>query len=127
MLPWSQRIFGALRGLAPTIYFGTGNASLLELMAQAGSDLISLDWRVRLDEGWQRVGFDRGVQGNLDPVRPLAGWEAAEAGTVDILDRAAGRPGHVFNLGHGVLPETNPDVLRRLVDFVHTRTSVERP
>ncbi len=126
VLPWSQRIFAALRGLAPTIYFGTGNASLLELMAQAGSDLLSLDWRVRLDEGWQRVGLERGVQGNLDPVRPLAGWEATEAGAADILDRAAGRPGHVFNLGHGVLPDTDPDILRRLVDFVHTRTAVER-
>ena len=118
-------IFDALRPLgAPTIYFGTGNASLLELMAEAGSDLMSVDWRVRLDDAWRRIGFDRGIQGNLDPVRPVAGWEAAEAGMREVLAAAGGRPGHVFNLGHGVLPETDPDVLRRLVDAVHSETAV---
>jgi uroporphyrinogen decarboxylase len=127
VLPWSRRIFGALRGLAPTIYFGTGNASLLELMAEAGSDLVSLDWRVRLDDAWARVGFERGVQGNLDPVRPLAGWEPTVSATDDVLRRADGRPGHVFNLGHGVMPETDPDVLRRLVDYVHEQTADRRP
>ncbi len=119
VLPWSKRIFDALRGLAPTIYFGTGNASLLELMASAGPDVMSLDWRVRLDEAWARVGHHMGVQGNLDPVRPLAGWGPTETGMRDVLGRAEGRPGHIFNLGHGVLPETEPDVLKRLVDAVH--------
>jgi uroporphyrinogen decarboxylase len=124
VLPWSKRIFSALREVGvPSIYFGTGNASLLELFAAAGSDLISLDWRVNLDEAWQRVGFDKGIQGNLDPVRPVAGWEATQAGMRDVLARAGGRPGHIFNLGHGVLPETNPEVLKRLVDAVHTETS----
>jgi uroporphyrinogen decarboxylase len=124
VLPWMRRIFDALRPLgAPTIYFGTGAASLLELMAQAGSDLMSVDWRVRLDDAWERIGLDRGIQGNLDPVRPVAGWEATQAGMRDVLAAAAGRPGHIFNLGHGVMPETNPDVLKRLVDAVHTETS----
>ncbi len=121
VLPWMRRLFDALRveDGAPTIYFGTGNAALLESMAAAGSDLVSVDWRVRLDDAWRRIGYDRGIQGNLDPVRPVAGWAAAEAGMRDVLSRAAGRPGHIFNLGHGVLPETDPDVLRRLVDAVH--------
>jgi len=122
VLPWSKRIFDALRGSVPTIYFGTANASLLELMASAGPDVMSLDWRVRLDEGWARVGHDKGVQGNLDGVRPLAGWDATNAGMEDVLRRAANRNGHIFNLGHGVMPETNPDVLTRLVDAVHERT-----
>jgi uroporphyrinogen decarboxylase len=123
VLPWTRRIFDALRGAAPTIYFGTGNAALLELMAAAGSDLLSLDWRVRLDDAWARIGFERGVQGNLDPVRPLAGSDVAIEGARDVLARAGGRAGHVFNLGHGVLPDTDPEVLRRLVDFVHEESA----
>jgi uroporphyrinogen decarboxylase len=124
VLPWMQRLFASLRDAgAPTIYFGTGNASLLELMASAGSDLMSIDWRVQLDEAWQRIGHDKGIQGNLDPVRPVAGWEPAVAGMRDVLKRAAGRPGHVFNLGHGVMPETDPEILKRLVHAVHEETS----
>jgi uroporphyrinogen decarboxylase len=124
VLPWMQRLFAEVRQMgAPTIYFGTGNAALLELMASAGSDVMSVDWRVNLDEAWQRIGFDRGIQGNLDPVRPLAGWDAAQAGMREVLGRAGGRPGHVFNLGHGVMPETEPDILRRLVDAVHNETA----
>jgi uroporphyrinogen decarboxylase len=124
VLPWSRRIFSALREVGvPSIYFGTGNASLLELFAAAGSDLVSVDWRVPLDVAWARIGFDHGIQGNLDPVRPLAGWEATQAGMRDVLARAGGRPGHIFNLGHGVLPETDPEVLKRLVDAVHAETA----
>jgi uroporphyrinogen decarboxylase len=124
VLPWMRRIFDALRPLgAPSIHFATGNTALLELMASAGSDLISVDWRVRLDDAWQRIGFDRGIQGNLDPVRPVAGWEVTRAGMCEVLEAAGGRPGHVFNLGHGVMPDTDPDVLRRLVDAVHTQTA----
>ena len=119
-----KRIFDALRPSGtPTIAFSTGSASLLELIASAGSDLVSVDWRVRLDHAWRRIGPDKGIQGNLDPVRPLAGWDAARSGTLDILGQAAGRPGHIFNLGHGVMPDTDPDVLRRLVDLVHTETA----
>src|SRR5262249_39724814 len=81
VLPWMQRLFDALRPLGtPTIYFGTGTSSLLELMASAGSDLVSVDWRVRLDDAWRRIGYARGIQGNLDPVRPQAGWDSARAG-----------------------------------------------
>jgi uroporphyrinogen decarboxylase len=124
VLPWMRRIFEALRPLGvPTIYFGTGNTALLESMASAGSDLMSIDWRVRLDEAWQRIGFDRGVQGNLDPVYPLAGWDVTLRGARDVLARANGRVGHVFNLGHGVMPETDPDILKRLVDTVHAETA----
>jgi uroporphyrinogen decarboxylase len=124
VLPWMRRLFDALRPMgAPTIYFGTANAALLEAMASAGSDVLSVDWRVTLDDAWRRVGFDRGIQGNLDPVRALAGWEVARDGMREVLASAGGRPGHIFNLGHGVLPETDPDVLKRLVDAVHTETA----
>jgi uroporphyrinogen decarboxylase len=120
VLPYSARIFTEMRALdVPTIHFGTGAASLLELMAQAGGDLLSLDWRVSLDDAWARIGYDRGVQGNLDPVVMYAPFEVVEAEARDILRRAAGRPGHIFNLGHGVLPDTDPSALTRLVDFVH--------
>ena len=94
-------------------------------MAEAGGDVIGLDWRIPLDDGWAAVGEDRGVQGNLDPAVLLGPWDRIEAGAFEVLARAAGRPGHVFNLGHGVLPDTDPSVLRRLVELVHERTAVE--
>ncbi len=120
--PHVRRIFAALDGV-PTIHFGTGTAALLELMAEAGGDVIGIDHRVSLGDAWRRVGYDRGIQGNLDAARLLAGWEATEAGARAVLDEAGDRPGHVFNLGHGVMPETDPELLRRLVDFVHEQTS----
>src|SRR5207302_6342162 len=120
--PYSARIFAAVN--APTIHFGTGTTHLLGAMRDAGGDVIGLDWRVPLDRGWSEVGEDRGVQGNLDPAVLLGPWERIEAETRDILERAAGRPGHVFNLGHGVLPDTDPAVLRRLTEFVQ-EASVE--
>jgi uroporphyrinogen decarboxylase len=113
--PWSARILAAAG--APTIHFGTGTATLLEAMAAAGGDVIGLDWRIRLDDGWERIG-DRGVQGNLDPAVLLAPWEVAAARARDVLRRARGRPGHIFNLGHGVLPGTDPDALTRLASLV---------
>jgi uroporphyrinogen decarboxylase len=85
-------------------------------------DVIGLDWRVPLDEGWELAGEDRGVQGNLDPALLLAPWERIEAATLDILERARGRNGHIFNLGHGVFPQTDPDVLKRLTELVQERT-----
>ncbi|MEX1357574.1 MAG: uroporphyrinogen decarboxylase, partial [Gaiellaceae bacterium] len=100
--PYSARILGSLD--VPTIHFGTGTATLLGAMREAGGDVIGLDWRIPLDEGWERVGFDRGVQGNLDPAVLLGPWERAEEAARDVLARAGGRPGHIFNLGHGVLP-----------------------
>ena len=120
--PHVRRIFAGLHGI-PAVHFGTGTASLLELLAEAGGDVIGLDHRVSLGDAWRRVGRDRGVQGNLDSARLLAGWEATRAGAQAVLDEAAGRPGHVFNLGHGVLPETDTDLLRRLVDLVHEQTA----
>jgi uroporphyrinogen decarboxylase len=118
--PYSARILRSLD--VPTIHFGTGTAALLSEMAEAGGDVIGLDWRVRLDRAWSELGDDRGVQGNLDPALLLAPWDRVEAATRDILDRAAGRPGHVFNLGHGVPPETDPAVLRRLTQYVQEAT-----
>jgi uroporphyrinogen decarboxylase len=121
--PHVRRIFEGLDGV-PSIHFGTGTSALLELMADAGGDVIGVDQRVSLGDAWRRVGYDRGIQGNLDAARLLAGWEATEAGARTVLAQAYGRPGHVFNLGHGVLPETDTGLLRRLVDFVHEQTSI---
>jgi uroporphyrinogen decarboxylase len=119
--PYSARVLAAVE--APTIHFGTGASHLLGAMAAAGGDAIGLDWRIALDEGWLAVGPERAVQGNLDPSVLLGPWDRTEAAAQDVLDRAAGRPGHVFNLGHGVLPATNPNDLARLVELVHSRTA----
>ncbi len=125
VLPYSTRIFSTIKAAGvPTIHFSTGTSSLLELIARAGSDLISLDWRDRIDTAWTRIGDDRGVQGNLEPATLLAPFHVVEARTMDILRQVGGRHGHVFNLGHGVLPETSPDDLARLVDLVHAKTAV---
>jgi uroporphyrinogen decarboxylase len=107
----------------PTIHFGTGTAHLLQNMAAAGGEVIGLDWRIPLDRGWEAVGESKGIQGNLDPALLLGPWDRVEAGTLDVLARAGGRPGHVFNLGHGVLPDTHPKVLARLRSLVHQCTS----
>jgi uroporphyrinogen decarboxylase len=120
--PHVRSIFSAVHG-APTIHFGAATAGLLERLTDAGGDIISIDARQLLDEAWQRIGFERGIQGNLDATRLLAGWEATEAGARDVLRRAGGRPGHIFNLGHGVLPQSDPDLVRRLVEFVHAETA----
>ncbi|HST26122.1 MAG TPA: uroporphyrinogen decarboxylase [Gaiellaceae bacterium] len=116
--PYSARILAAVD--VPTIHFGTGTAGLLRQMAATGGDVIGVDWRIELDRAWDEIG-DRGIQGNLDPAALLGPWERVEAGALDVLGRAAGRPGHVFNLGHGVLPDTDPDVLTRLVELVRGR------
>ncbi len=120
--PHVKRIFATL-GDVPSIHFGTGTSALLELMAAAGGDVIGVDQRVSLADAWQRIGYDRGIQGNLDAARVLAGWEATEAGARVVLDEAGGRPGHVFNLGHGVLPQSDTGILRRLVEFVHEESA----
>ena len=121
--PYSARILGAVQ--APTIHFGTGTTHLLREMKTAGGDVIGLDWRVPIDRCWESLGSGRGVQGNLDPAVLLGPWERAEASTERILDAVAGRRGHIFNLGHGVLPDTEPADLGRLVELVRERTSVE--
>ncbi len=126
--PWSERVLSRLREAGvPTIHFGTGNATLLPVMAEAGGDVIGLDWRVPLDTGWASVGEERGVQGNLDPILLLGPWPRVEAVARDVLARAGGRPGHIFNLGHGVLPATDPDVLGRLVELVHSESTALVP
>ncbi|MCA1726557.1 MAG: uroporphyrinogen decarboxylase [Actinobacteria bacterium] len=123
VLPTMREIFGGLVDLdVPTIHFGVGTGELLSLLRDAGPSVVGLDWRVPLHLGWERVGFDVAVQGNLDPAVCLAPWEAVETKALNVLRRAAGRTGHVFNLGHGVLPGTSPDTLARLVDLVHERT-----
>jgi uroporphyrinogen decarboxylase len=119
--PYSERILRSLD--VPTIHFATGAAHLLPDLAEAGGDVIGLDWRVPLDDGWAAVGEDRGVQGNLDPAALLGPWERVDAGARDVLERAGGRPGHVFNLGHGVLPATDPAALGRLRELVHELTA----
>jgi len=115
--PHSARVLESVD--VPTIHFGTGTAHLLGAMAAAGGDCIGLDWRLPLDEGWEVVGPEKAVQGNLDPAVLLGPWPRIEAAARDVLARADGRTGHVFNLGHGVLPETDPDALTRLVELVH--------
>jgi uroporphyrinogen decarboxylase len=118
---YSARILAAVEG--PTIHFGTGTATLLPQMAAAGGDVIGLDWRIPLDWGWEVVGEGRGVQGNLDGAVLLGPWERVERGALDVLARASGRPGHIFNLGHGVMPQTDPAVLGRLRELVHEQTA----
>jgi uroporphyrinogen decarboxylase len=120
--PYSARVLDAVD--VPTIHFATGDAHLLEDRAAAGGDVIGVDWRLPLDVAWERTGHDRGIQGNLDGAALLGPWERAEAGARDVLERAGGRPGHIFNLGHGVLPETDPELLGRLVRLVHEATLV---
>jgi len=118
--PHTRAVFQAIEPLGvPRIHFGTGTAALLEAIAATGPDLVGLDWRVRLDEGWRRVGLGLGVQGNLDPAVLLGPGELVQAQAREVLRRAGGRPGHVFNLGHGVLPETPLENLQLLVDTVH--------
>ncbi len=124
VLPYTRRAVEiAQRSGAPVILFGTGTASLLEMMASTGADVIGVDWRVDLDTAWQRIGFDRAIQGNLDPVALFAPWEAVEPRVDCILERAEGRDGHIFNLGHGILPKTPVETVKRLVDYVHERSA----
>jgi uroporphyrinogen decarboxylase len=118
-LPHSKRVFDAIGGLAPSIHFGVGTTTILKLMREAGGDVIGLDWRVPLDEGWDVVGADRAVQGNLDPTLLLGPRSRLLAGAADVLRRAAGRPGHIFNLGHGILPTTPVEEVQALARFVH--------
>jgi uroporphyrinogen decarboxylase len=124
VLPHMRRLFQRLRQAGvPSINFATGNPALLPLMAEAGGEVMGIDWRIPIDEAWALVGEDRAVQGNLDPVAMASGREVALRKAREILDRVGGRPGHIFNCGHGLLPETDPEVLRAVVDFVHEYTA----
>jgi len=118
--PFSRAVFEGTRGLGvPRIHFGTNTATLLEQMRDAGGEVIGIDWRIPIDEAWQRLGDGVAIQGNLDPAALLAGREFAIARTREIMDRAGGRPGHIFNLGHGVAPGTPPEVLAAVTEAVH--------
>ena len=117
--PYTAAIFDRLRGLAPTIHFSTGTGHLLADIAATRPSIVSVDWRMPIDEAWDVVGPDIGLQGNLDPSMLMAPWTTVEVAVRDILVRADGRPGHIFNLGHGLHPETDPDQLSRIVELVH--------
>jgi uroporphyrinogen decarboxylase len=119
--PYSARVLDAVD--APTIHFGTGTAHLLRDMKAVGGNVIGLDWRVPIDRGWEYCGSGCGVQGNLDPAVLLGPWERVERETQRVLALAGGRPGHIFNLGHGVLPGTQPEALTRLAAFVRETSS----
>ncbi|MFF7142065.1 MULTISPECIES: uroporphyrinogen decarboxylase [Streptomyces] len=124
VLPASAKVFRAVEGYGvPRIHFGVGTGELLGLMGEAGADVVGVDWRVPLDEAARRVGPGKALQGNLDPAVLFAPREAVEACTLEVLDAAAGLEGHIFNLGHGVMPATDPDALTRLVDHVHRQTA----
>lgn len=119
VLPHTREVISKVTPGTPVIHFGTGTAALLELMREAGGDVIGLDWRVRLDDGWRRVGHDVAVMGNLDPVALFANQQTLRAHAKSILDQTGGRSGHIFNLGHGILPETPVENVIALVEMVH--------
>jgi uroporphyrinogen decarboxylase len=128
VMPHVRRVFEGLRGAGvPLIHFGTGTYHLLALQREAGGDVIGLDWRTPLDEGWRRLGDGVAVQGNLDPTALFAPRELLLAKADDVLARAGGRPGHIFNLGHGVLPGAAVENVQALVEHVHARTSSPPP
>ena len=119
VLPYTRRIFREIAPLAPAIHFSTGTVGLLEQIATSGCTTVSLDWRLPLDVAWARIGDGVGAQGNLDPALLLAPVPVVEKAAHDVLRRAGGRPGHIFNLGHGILPETSPETLAAVVRLVH--------
>lgn len=122
--PYNRRLIEALAPLGvPIIHFSTGTGGYIEEVAACGGEVIGVDWRLELDDCWSRVGADRAIQGNLDPGALLAPWRELSLRAGEVLDAAAGRPGHIFNLGHGVYPETPVDSVKRLVDFVHERSA----
>ncbi|MEU9792274.1 uroporphyrinogen decarboxylase [Streptomyces sparsogenes] len=124
VMPASAKVFDAVAGYGvPRIHFGVGTGELLGLLGEAGADVVGVDWRVPLDEAARRVGPGKALQGNLDPAVLFAPRQAAEAKAREVLDAARDLEGHIFNLGHGVLPTTDPDALTRLVEYVHTHTA----
>ena len=125
-LPHTRAIFDRLEGAGvPTIHFGVNTSTLLPLMREAGGDVVGADWRIPLDEAWARIGSDRGIQGNLDPTLLFAPVDRLLAGAHDVLRRAGGRPGHVFNLGHGILPTTPLEHVQELARYVHAQTRTD--
>ena len=127
-LPQTTALVKALQKTgAPIIYFGTDSATLLPAMRETGAEVLGLDWRIPLDDGWRSLGFDCAVQGNLDPVLLFANWKELKSRAKDILQRAAGRPGHIFNLGHGILPETPVENVKALAEFVQEHSAKMTP
>ena len=123
-LPHTRKIFRALEGCGvPTIHFGVATGSILHVMREAGGDVLGADWRIPLDEAWERIGIDRSIQGNLDPTLLLGPRDRLLNGARDVLTRAAGRPGHIFNLGHGILPSTPVENVQELARFVHSHST----
>jgi uroporphyrinogen decarboxylase len=123
ILPHTRRIFDALAKYdVPAIHFGVGTAAILGELREAGGDVIGADWRIPLDEAWARIGFDRAIQGNLDPTLLLGPLDRVFSATDDVLARAGGRPGHIFNLGHGILPTTPVEHVQALARYVHQKT-----
>jgi uroporphyrinogen decarboxylase len=124
VLPHSRRVFEALAASGvPRLHFGVTTGEILGLMGEAGADVVGVDWRVPLNEAANRIGPGKAVQGNLDPVVLLAPWEVIEQRAAEVIEAGRAAEGHVFNLGHGVLPETDPGVLARLAELVHTRSA----
>ena len=124
VLPHTSRIFAALEPAGvPRIHFGVGTGELLGLLGEAGADVVGVDWRVPLDEAARRVGPGKALQGNLDPAALLAPWDVVAERAREVLNRGRAAEGHVFNLGHGVLPDTDPDALARLTDLVHAESA----
>ena len=123
VLPYIQEIISGLTPGVPVINFATGNPALLPLLAEAGTRVVGVDWRIRLDDAWDTIGHDRSVQGNLDPLVLLADRDTIRSRAQDVLDQAGGRPGHIFNLGHGVLQQTPVENAIALVDAVHELSS----
>ena len=123
VLPHSRAVLEPLKGLVPRIHFGVGTGELLALMRSAGADVVGVDWRVPLDQAAGRVGTDAVLQGNLDPALLLADWPVVERAVRRIVKEGESARAHIVNLGHGVLPETDPDMLTRVVDLVHSLES----
>jgi uroporphyrinogen decarboxylase len=121
VLPYTRRVFASLDDLdVPRIHFGVGTGELLGLMAQAGAEVVGVDWRVPLSQARSRIGPGRSVQGNLDPAILLADWGVIKAAVREVVEQGRGAPGHIVNLGHGVLPQTDPEILTRVVELVHS-------
>jgi uroporphyrinogen decarboxylase len=121
VLPTTRSIIGRVRDTSdiPVILFGTTTSGMLDVICEAGSDVVGVDWRISLSKAWEEIGYDRAIQGNLDPIRLFDSGESLKASVAAILDEAAGRPGHIFNLGHGILPETPEETVRKVAEIVH--------
>lgn len=122
-LPHTRKIFETIGGRVPTIHFGVASGSILHVMREAGGDVLGADWRIPLDDAWERIGYDRGIQGNLDPTLLLGPRDRLLGAAADVLARAANRPGHIFNLGHGILPMTPVENVQAVARYVREHSA----